>query len=152
MEALARLLTRERVLVELLVFKLVELKGLLLAGETRFLGWASEEVDRATEAVRMAELERGILVADLAGTRGLEDITLSGLVADAPEPWAGILRHDQEAMTRFAGEIADLLLVTRRLAEAGARSIAESLGNVPAQAATPYHAQHSVQSRIQRVL
>ena len=152
MEALARLLTRERVLVELLVFKLVELKGLLLAGETRFLGWASEEVDRATEAVRMAELERGILVADLAATRGLEDITLSGLIADAPEPWAGILRQDQEAMTRFAGEIADLLLVTRRLAEAGARSIAESLGGVPAPATTPYHAPHSVTSRVQRVL
>lgn len=152
MEALARLLTRERVLVELLVFKLVELKGLLLAGETRFLGWASEEVDRATETVRLAELERGILVADLAAERGLTDITLSALVSDAPEPWAGILRQDQEAMTRCAGEVADLLLVTRRLAEAGARSIADSLGTVPVPAPSPYSADRAVTSRVHRVL
>jgi hypothetical protein len=58
MDALAALLTRERLLVELVVFKLVELRQLLLAGETRFLPWASEEVERAVRAVRVLEVER----------------------------------------------------------------------------------------------
>jgi hypothetical protein len=152
METLARLLTRERVLVELLLFKLVELKQLLLSGETRFLGWASEEVDRATEAVRLTELERGVLVTDVGASRGISDATLTSLIVDAPEPWQGILQQDHEALSRSAGEISDLLQVTRRLAEAGARSIADSLGTVPLQAPTPYGADRLATSRVQRSL
>ena len=72
MEALAALLTRERLLVELVVFKLVELRQLLLAGEARFLGWAAEEVERADRCrSRQAELERAVLVTGLATDRGL---------------------------------------------------------------------------------
>ncbi len=128
MEALARLLTRERVLVDLLVFKLVELRLMLLAGETRFLGWASEEVDRATNAVRDAELERAVLVTELGANRGLDAPTLTELLHDAPEPWQGLLQTEHEALRRSAGEVRELLTVTKRLADAGARSMAESLG------------------------
>ena len=63
MEALVTCLTREKLLVELLVFKLVSMRQLLLTGETRFLPWAAEEVDRATNAVRDAELERAVLAS-----------------------------------------------------------------------------------------
>lgn len=52
MEKLATLLGRERLLLELLTFKLVELRQLLAAGETRFLDWAAEEVDRALTGMR----------------------------------------------------------------------------------------------------
>ncbi len=127
MEALARLLTRERVLVELLVFKLVELKGLLLAGETRFLGWASEEVEKATENVRLAEIERAVLVAEIGRARGIDEPSLSEIVADAPVPWNGLLTDLQEQLLRHAHESASLLQVTRRLADAGRRSISETL-------------------------
>jgi hypothetical protein len=130
MEALARLLTRERLLMELLVFKLVEMRQLLLAGETRFLGWAAEEVERATSSVRDAELDRALLVTSLGSARGLDEPTLGELLADAPEPWRSLLEDDHTAMRGSASEIADLLLVTRRLAEAGARSIADSLGTL----------------------
>lgn len=155
MEALARLLTRERVLVELLVFKLIELRQLLLAGETRFLGWASEEVERATAAVRDAELERAVLVTDLGSARGLAEPTLRELLEDAPEPWTGLLQTEYDAMRRSAGEVSDLLAVTRRLADAGARSIAESLGTAPSAEATTYGPdgrQAHVAPRVQRVL
>lgn len=153
MEALARLLSRERVLVELLLFKLVELRQLLLAGETRFLGWAGEEVERATMSVRDAELERAVIVVELAGQRGLEEPTLGTLIIDSPEPWAGILRGHQEALRASAGEVAELLAVTRRLAEAGSRSLAESLGTAT-PTTSPYGAAGSslTGSRIQRVL
>ncbi|MCW2600985.1 MAG: hypothetical protein JWM02_2814 [Frankiales bacterium] len=130
MEALARLLTRERLLVELLVFKLVEMRQLLVAGETRFLGWAAEEVERATTSVRAAELDRAVLVTSLGDTRGLDEPTLGDLVADAPEPWRSLLEDDFKALRAGATEVADLLLATRRLADAGARSISESLGTL----------------------
>ncbi len=86
MEALTSLLTRERLLAELVVFKLLELRGLLQAGEARFLGWAAEEVERATTSLREAELQRAALVADLAEQRGLPgpDVPLSALLSDTP--------------------------------------------------------------------
>lgn len=128
MEALVSLLSRERVLVEMLVFKLVSMRQLLLAGETRFLPWAAEEVERATRAVRDAELERAVLTAALGAERGLVEPTLSELLADAPEPWHGLLQEDHVALRRAATEVQDLLGVTRRLAGVGVRSLAEALG------------------------
>lgn len=128
MEALVSLLTRERLLVELLVFKLVTLRQLLLTGETRFLPWASEEVDRATAAVRDVELERAILVTALSDERALPEPSLTELVADAPDPWRGLLEEAHADLRKHALEVQDLLQTTRRLAEVGARSIAEALG------------------------
>lgn len=132
MDALTALLTRERLLVELVVFKLVELRQLLLAGETRFLPWASEEVERAVRAVRVLEVERAVVVQSLATARGLpaakgDELSLSELVADAPEPWRTVLADAQSGLRQGADEIAELLLATRRLAEAGSRSLAETL-------------------------
>src|SRR6185437_3976576 len=53
-EELARLLSRERLLLELLLFKLVTLRQLLASGEVRFLAWASDEMERAIDKVRKA--------------------------------------------------------------------------------------------------
>lgn len=132
MDALAALLTRERLLVELVVFKLVELRQLLLAGETRFLPWASEEVERAVRAVRALEVERAVVVQSVATTRGLASAggpepSLSDLVADAPEPWRTVLADAQAGLRRGTEEITELLAATRRLAEAGSRSLADTL-------------------------
>jgi len=137
MEALVAHLTRERVLVELLVFKLVTLRQLLLAGETRFLPWASEEVERATEIVRGAEVERAVITAGLGADRGLLDTSLSELVADAPDPWRGLLEEAHTAMRQHAQEIQDLLQMTRRLAEVGVRSLSEAMGSPQPEPAGP---------------
>lgn len=129
MDALSALLTRERLLLELLVFKLVELRQLLLAGEPRFLGWAAEEVERAAAAVRAAETERAVLVAAVANDRGLDPdtLTLTALVADAPEPWRTLLADIQQALRTSAAEVQELLAGTHRLAAAGDRSLTETL-------------------------
>ena len=129
MEALAALLTRERLLVELVVFKLVELRQLMLAGETRFLGWASEELERAAAAVRTTELERAVLVTGLATDRGLppDELTLTALVEDSPEPWRSMLSETQAALRASSTEMAELMTANRRLAEAGSRGLAETL-------------------------
>lgn len=138
MEALATLLSRERTLLELLVFKLVEMRQLMLAGETRFLDWAAEEVERATAAVRLTEVERAVLVDSLAEARGLTDPSLSELVADCPAPWQSVLEDDVRGLRALAAEASELLQSNRRLAAAGARSLAESLGTVAPAGATPY--------------
>ena len=128
MDALTTVLVREKLLVELLAFKLVELRQLLIAGETRFLAWAAEEVDRASTAVRNAEVERAVLVSALAEERGLgDDPTLTAIVADAPEPWRTLLADTQEGLRAGADEVASLLTATRRLADAGSRSLADTL-------------------------
>ena len=128
MEALAGLLTRERVLVELLVFKLVNMRQLLLAGETRFLPWAAEEVERATEAVRHAELERALLVASISAERGLVEPALTELLQDAPDPWRSLLLDTHAELCRSAREVQELIVITRRLAEVGVKSLADALG------------------------
>src|SRR3954452_3036011 len=69
-EELARLLSRERLLLELLLFKLVTLRQLLASGEVRFLSWASDEIERAIEKVRKAELARALAVSELAAATG----------------------------------------------------------------------------------
>ena len=124
MDALAALLTRERLLVELVVFKLVELRQVLLAGETRFLGWAAEEVERATAGVRQAEIERAVLTAQIATERGLgDDATLTTLIDDAAGPWRTVLVDAQTALRASATEVTELLQETRRLSEAGTRTL-----------------------------
>jgi len=145
MDALAALLTRERLLVELVVFKLVELRQLLLAGETRFLGWAAEEVERAAAAVRRTELERAVVVTGIATDRGMapDELTLSALVEDAPEPWRTLLAESQTSLRASSAEVTELLAATRRLADAGSRSLADTLRRLdgaPAEevAATTY--------------
>src|SRR5205814_9128726 len=67
MDELARLLSHERRLLELLLFKLVEGRHLLAAGEGRFLPYAATEVERAMERVQEAELRRSLLIHQLAG-------------------------------------------------------------------------------------
>jgi hypothetical protein len=138
MEALVAVLSREQILVELLAFKLVELRQLLLAGETRFLPWASEEVDRATASVRDAELERALLVVSLGEERGLAAATLAELITDAPDPWRGLLEDSHQALRTHAREVQDLLQTNRRLAEVGIRSLAEAMGNDTSACATTY--------------
>ena len=134
MDMLARLLNRERLLLELLVFKLVELRQLLSIGETRFLGWAAEETERAVEAVREIELERAVLVTAVAAESGLteNEASLSALIDVAPEPYRTLLEEDRLALTALSAEVAEVLATTRTLADAGSEAISEILGRVDA--------------------
>ena len=70
MDELARLLSVERHLLERLLFKLIERRHLLAAGELRFLTYADAEVDRALERAQLAELRRSLFVHVLGGELG----------------------------------------------------------------------------------
>jgi FlgN protein len=129
MEELARLLSREQLLLELLLYKLVSLRQLLTAGEGRFLHWAAEEVERATEKVRTAEINRSLHVAALAAERGLDadGLSLSLLAEDAPAPWNMVLSDHRRDFLRIAAETEATLSACRRLAAAGASGVADLL-------------------------
>ncbi|HSP36122.1 MAG TPA: hypothetical protein VLR26_00020 [Frankiaceae bacterium] len=151
MEELAGLLNRERLLLELLLFKLVSLRQLLLAGEVRFLPWAAKEVDRATTKVREAELRRALTVEGLSISRQQETdaelkssvtapapMTLRTLAESAPEPWRTIFAEHRAAFLELAAALEDAISATRRLAISGGAAIGTTLdrlsGAVPAQA------------------
>jgi hypothetical protein len=129
-EALAQVLTREHVLVELLVFKLVSMRQLLLCGETRFLAWAGEELERAATTVRQAELERAVVAGQLGAERGLPEPTLSELVSSATPPWGSLLTDLATSLGSAGTEVADLLATNRRLAETGADQAQDSEAHV----------------------
>ena len=135
MDALMSLLTRERLLAELVVFKLLELRALLSAGEGRFLAWAAEEVERATTSLRETELQRAVLVAGLADERGLDaDVSLAELLEDAGEPWRSALEEQADKLRSLCTEAADLVAANARLAQTGIQSLDALLGKVAAPA------------------
>ena len=139
MDELARLLSVERRLLELLLFKLVEGRHLLAAGEARFLPYAAAEVERAMERVQEAELRRSMLVSDLARQLDIpeESLTLSALARDSLEPYRTIFSDHRLAFLELAAEIEDVTRQNRRLAERGAHDVEQLLAMVgqPAGAA-----------------
>ncbi len=100
MERIGAVLEREEELLEVLLFKLVETRLLLEAGETRFLARATREVERARTRAREVDLVRAATVAQRS-----PGATLRELASSAPEPWPGILRDHHELLTSLVAEI-----------------------------------------------
>jgi hypothetical protein len=102
----SNILWRERNLLELLAFKLDSERLLARAGRTRWLGMADHEVERVLGELKAVELERGILVQELARDLGLEsEPTLHALAEEAPPEWAGILADHRRALLALAREV-----------------------------------------------
>lgn len=106
MDQLANALRREHELLELVLFKLVETRLLLGASEIRFLPRATDEVERARQRAREADLVRAAVVERLGPQLGRgRPITLRGLADETDEPWAGILRDHHGALCGLVAEI-----------------------------------------------
>lgn len=116
MDELVDVLDRERHLLENLVFRLIEARGLLATGEARFLGWAASDIEAASAAVREVELRRATIMSDL-GEGGLP--TMAALVRSTSEPWSTLLDDHRRALGRLAGEVGAAIEATHDLAEAG---------------------------------
>lgn len=115
-DELVDVLSRERGLLENLVFRLIEARGLLATGEARFLGWAASDIEAASAAVREVELRRATVLIDL-GWDGPP--TIAVLVSTAHEPWRSLLDDHRVALGRLAGEVGAALEATHELAAAG---------------------------------
>lgn len=132
MDELATWLGHERRLLELLLFKLVEGRHLLAAGEARFLPLAAAEVERAMRRVEEAELARSMLVTRLAGELGVpeEDLTLSALSRDSLEPYRSLFDDHRRAFLGVVAEIEEVTRQNRRLAAQGAHDVDKLLALV----------------------
>ncbi|MGH2684375.1 MAG: flagellar export chaperone FlgN [Actinomycetota bacterium] len=132
MDELAGLLSRERRLLEVLLFKLVTARHLLAAGETRFLTWAAAEVERATERVRESELLRAAAVQRLARTAGLaeDSLTLKALASESPQPYQAIFEDHRQAFFALVAEIEEVTAANRNLAHRGMREVTDVLAGV----------------------
>ena len=112
-EDLLSVLSRERHALGNLVFRLLEARGLLATGETRFLHLAARDIEAAAAAVREIELTRALL-EPLASGR-----TLQELVAEAPAPINEILEDHRAAIGKLAAEVGAAIEATTELAEHG---------------------------------
>jgi hypothetical protein len=122
------LLWQEREALELLLFKLVEERLIVAAGESKWLPAANREVETVVEQLRAVEVRRAVEVAEIV--RGLgrsESVTLQELAALAAEPWAAILNDHRTAMLALVAELEQTSTQNRALLAMGARSIRETL-------------------------
>lgn len=126
MQELADVLGRERLLTELMLFKVVTLRQLLLAGEVRFLSWAAEEVQRTESRLRAIELQRSLEVSRVVEELDLapETVTLDVLVRAADEPWRSVLAEHRRQLVVLHAELMDAARAVRRLAHEGSDAVA----------------------------
>lgn len=103
-------LWRERELLDLLAFKLEEEQFLLTTGKSRWLQYATREVEQVMERLRSAGLARSVEAASVAREWGApEDATLRELVETAPDgPWADIFSAHLAALTEYTDQIREL--------------------------------------------
>jgi hypothetical protein len=116
MDELAAWLAHERRLLEMLLFKLIEERHLLAAGESRFLGLAAAEVRQATVRLEEAQLRRSVMVSELG-----DDVTLGQLAGVSREPFRTIFEELHQSFLDLVAEIDEVSDHNGRQAEIGAR-------------------------------
>lgn len=127
MEHIAAVLERERELLEVLLFKLVETRLILESDELRFLSRATREVERARARTRQLDLLRATTVA-----RHRSGATLREMAAQAVEPWPGILRDHHELLASLVAEIEVTAHRNAEAARIGLDALKVSRVTVPA--------------------
>jgi hypothetical protein len=107
MEDLSDILQRERCVLDRLLFRLIEVRLLLDAQETRFLPWAAADVEHTAEAVREAELRRTAGVDDVARRLGgiATPVRLGDLVDRAEPVMRELLAEHGVALGRLLDEV-----------------------------------------------
>jgi FlgN protein len=119
MEKLSEIMSRERELLDILLFKLAEEQMVLASGHTRWLGRAAREVENVLDTVRQTELLRAVAADELAASLGLEaNPSLRSLADAVDEPWRTIF-HDHHAA--FVATIAESDRVADVDVDAGTR-------------------------------
>lgn len=122
------ILWRERNLLELLLFKLEEEQLVLAAGRTRWLPFATREVESVLARIRETELERAIEVDMLAASMQLAPgATLRELAQAAPGPWRTMFDDHRAAFVEVTAEIVAVADANRELLAHGASAVRRTL-------------------------
>lgn len=132
-EALTELLDKlwaERHLLEFLLFKLTSAKLILAADERHLVAPALNEVERAVDLIRAAELSRSLAVARVAEEWGVPayDLSLTYLADHGPEATAQIFADHRRAFMELTAEIEETAAANRRMATSALETIRDSLG------------------------
>jgi hypothetical protein len=137
-QELSSRLWQERELLDLLVFKLEEEQLLLTSGKTRWLSFATREVEQVLDRLRAAGVDRAVEVSALAADWGLSDeATLRQLIDAAPTPaWAETFTGHLTALTDLTGQIAALRDSNLQYLRAASRSTQETLARLDAESGT----------------
>jgi len=137
-QELSARLWRERELLDLLVFKLEEEQLLLTSGKTRWLPFATREVEQVLEQLSRAGLERAVEISSLALDWGVpEDATLRDVIEGAPSTaWAETFSAHLQALTELTAQIAALRDSNLQFLRAASRSTQETLARLDAEAGT----------------
>lgn len=125
-------LWRERELLEMLLFKLEEQELLLAAGRSRWIHFATREVEQVLDRMRQAGLGRAVEVTAVADDWGApEDATLRDLLEHAPtDAWREVFTEHLRAMTELTAEIAHLRDANELQLRAAVRATQEAIAGL----------------------
>jgi hypothetical protein len=124
----SNILWRERQLLELLVFKLEEEQLVLAAGRSRWLAYATREVENVLAEIKRIELERAVAVADAGRALGLSGSpSLRELAGLTESPWDGIFAEHRRALLTLAQEIDSITKSNRELLQRGHQAAREAI-------------------------
>ncbi len=137
MDEFISLLNDERQLLEELLYRLVAARGVLAAGEMRFVARASAEIEQVVDEIFAAEARRGADIAALADRLGWppHELTLRSLAAAAPEPYRSLLEQLHVDFLRLTDEIERTISVNKTLATRGAAELSRLLSALGATSA-----------------
>jgi len=134
---LADRLWRERELLEQVLFELAVEQLVVSSGQARWLPIANRRLDHALEQLRATEISRSMESDRLCERLGLAlDTTLAGIAAIATEPWASIFTEHRDALLELTEEVRSTAEQNRRLLDAAARSVLDTLASITASIGT----------------
>ena len=130
-QELSTLLWRERELLELLQFKLEEERLLLTAGKSRWLPFATREVEQVLDRLRTSGLERTIAAGEVADEWSAREHTLGALIASAPtSAWRETFEAHQRALTDLTAQISEVRDANVQYLRAATQSTQETLASL----------------------
>lgn len=128
---LAGLLWSEREILRNVLFKIVEERLVLSAGEHRWLAHADGELAAELHRLRGGEVMRAAEADAVAIRLNLPaGATLTQLAELAPEPWASILREHRDALRQLSAEVEQAIAQCHLLLEAGSQAAEQTLAQI----------------------
>jgi hypothetical protein len=160
MEELIRVLTDERNLLEVLVYRLETLRHFLTLDRPRSVEWASMEVDQASDLLRAAELRRNAAAERAGRDLGLVHAFPSlRELASIDGPYRSTLEALRRDFLNLTEQVEDLFASVRTNATRGVNHVNQMIGaltGTQAAVGTTYgpdaHLNRPVASRYQGAL
>jgi len=120
MEELSHVLWRERELLEMLAFKLEEEELVLAHGRSRWLAYASREVQTVLDTIQRTEVLRALTADTVAAATGVQsNPSLLALAECSDEPWRTILLEHRDELVALVAQITEMAAASRKLLTAG---------------------------------